>query len=211
MVAVQQDLAVARPEPWHPGRHHVIGGCYACGPHGLVGRGQAGDPVWAAAAAYSGEQCVSRASVSGVARGPYTPGLLALRVGPSLAAAVTALTVAVDVLIVDATGRDHPRRAGLAMQLGASVGVPTIGVTHRPLTAVGAPPADQRGATSPLTVNGAVVGYWLRTRTGTRPVAVHAGWRVDAETAVQIVLGSARWRTPTPLREARRLARVRRR
>ena len=36
-----------------------------------------------------------------------------------LAAAITALDVTPDVLLVDATGSDHPRRAGLAVHLGA--------------------------------------------------------------------------------------------
>jgi deoxyribonuclease V len=55
----------------------------------------------------------------------------------------------------------------------------------------------------------AVVGYRVRTQAGVRPIVVHAGWRVDARTACALVLsvvGSSR--TPTPLREARRLART---
>ena len=70
-------------------------------------------------------------------------------------------------------------------------------------------PTDERGATSPFRLEGEPVGYWLRTRRGTRPLAVHAAWRTDAETAVGVVeaiLGTMR--TPEPLREARRLART---
>lgn len=48
-----------------------------------------------------------------------------------------------DVLLVNATGRDHPRGAGLALHVGAAVDVPTVGVTHRPLLAVG--PSRRRG------------------------------------------------------------------
>ena len=114
-----------------------------------------------------------------------------------------------DVLLVDATGRDHPRRAGLALHLGAVLDLPTVGITHRPLLAAGERPPDARGTTSPLTIGGTVVGCWLRTRPGTRPLAVHAAWRTDPETAERVVtetLGG--WRTPEPLRIARRLARV---
>ena len=49
-----------------------------------------------------------------------------------------ALPVAPEVLLVNATGRDHPRRAGLAFHLGAVLGLPTVGVTTRPLVAQGA-------------------------------------------------------------------------
>src|SRR4029453_17576075 len=81
---------------------------------------------------------------------PYEPGLLALREGALLEGAVRALGHPPDVLLVDATGRDHPRRAGLALHLGAMLELPTIGVTHRLLAAEGGWPADERGARSPL-------------------------------------------------------------
>jgi deoxyribonuclease V len=164
--------------------------------------------VWAAAAAYRRRRRVGRSSIIGVARGPYVPGLLALRIGPALETAVRALSGPPDVLLVDATGRDHPRRAGLAMHLGAVLDLPTVGVTHRTLLAVGDWPADERAAASPVLLDGEVVGHWLRTSPGGRPVAVHAGWRTDPDVAVRVVLAVARHRTPEPLREARRVARL---
>ena len=113
--------------------------------------------------------------------------------------------------MVNATGRDHPRRAGLALQLGAVLGLPTVGVTTRPLVAEGAWPVDQRGARSPLLVGGEVVGCWVRTRAGARPLAVHAAWQTDPDHAVQVVMAATRRaRTPEPLRRARTLARTRR-
>jgi deoxyribonuclease V len=115
-----------------------------------------------------------------------------------------------DVLLLDATGRDHPRRAGLALHLGIVLDLPTIGVTHRPLVAEGHWPDETgAGAASPLLVDGEAVGVWLRTRPRVRPLAVHPGWRTDAEVASEIVLAAVgRARTPEPLRAARRLARV---
>jgi deoxyribonuclease V len=124
-----------------------------------------------------------------------------------LEAAMRALPAPPDVLLVDASGRDHARRAGLALQLGAVLDVPTVGVTHRPLLAAGEWPPDQRGARSPLLLEQELVGYWLRTREGMRPLAVHAAWRTDAETAAQLILSVSRTRTPEPLRRARRRAR----
>jgi deoxyribonuclease V len=122
---------------------------------------------------------------------------------------VRALPVAPDVLLVDATGADHPRRAGLAIQLGAVTGLATVGVTHRPLLAEGAWPPDARGAHAPLSLDGACVGAWLRTRAGARPVAVHPAWRTTLDVAIDVVLSCSRGhRTPEPLRRARRLARI---
>ncbi|HJS56827.1 MAG TPA: endonuclease V, partial [Vicinamibacteria bacterium] len=56
-------------------------------------------------------------------------------------------------------------------------------------------------------LGGELVGYWLRTRVGTRPLAVHAAWRTDPDTAADVVLSASRARTPEPLRRARWRAR----
>jgi deoxyribonuclease V len=110
--------------------------------------------------------------------------------------------------VLDATAADHPRRAGLALHLGAELDIATIGVTHRPLVASGAWPTDERGAMCPLRIGDSVVGCWLRTQPGVRPLAVHPGWRIDLDTAVDVVLSlTSEQRTPEPLRRARQLAR----
>jgi deoxyribonuclease V len=161
-------------------------------------------PAWAAAALPP-----LTATVVGRTNGPYRAGLLALRAGPALEQAVNALPERPGVLIVDATGRDHPRRAGLAVHLGQVLDLPTVGVTHRTLLARGEPPAARRGAHTPLTLDGEHVGAWLRIQPRARPIAVHAAWRTDPATAVEVILHVAgRVRTPEPLREARRLARL---
>ena len=129
------------------------------------GAGAAGDKGFAGAAVTS-RRLLAGVSVSGPAGGPYRPALLALRQGPLLEQAVRPLPITPEVLVVNATGRDHPRRAGLALHLGAVLGLPTVGVTTRPLVAQGARPPDARGATAPLLLGDEVVGYWVRTRAG---------------------------------------------
>jgi deoxyribonuclease V len=54
-----------------------------------------------------------------------------LEARPLMEQAVRALSRRPDVLLLDATAHDHPRRAGLALHLGAELDIPTIGVTHR--------------------------------------------------------------------------------
>jgi deoxyribonuclease V len=209
LVAEQERLAAARPHAAPAvGRSGVFGGCFVCFARGPSGPGQAGDRGWAGAALVRAGRPLTAATAVGKAGAPYAPGLLALREGALLEAALRALPALPDVLLVDGTGRDHPRRAGLGLHLGAVLDVPTVGVTHRPLLADGAWPGDERGATSPLVLEGDVVGYWLRTRPGMRPLAIHAGWRTDPALAVALVLAAtATVRTPEPLRQARRAAR----
>jgi deoxyribonuclease V len=174
-----------------------------CFERGPSGPGRKGESAWAGAAVVRGGRIIESAVVAGAAGEAYEAGLLALREGPILESAVNALTHRPDVLLVDATGRDHPRSAGLALQLGAVLDLPTVGVTHRPLLAVGEP-RDR----SPLRIDDDLVGYWFVTRAGTRPLAVHAAWRTDPETAVAVVRASLfSARTPEPLRAARTAAR----
>lgn len=198
LARVQQALAATAPSSWTP-------------PDGLFAIGAvfatfstAEDPspserAWAAAVVTR-----ARALVTATVDTDYEAGFLALREGRLLERAVRALPHAPDVLLVNATGRDHPRGAGLALQLGAVLELPTVGVTDRPLVAV--PDAAGR-----LLLEGRIVGHVVHTQRGTRPVMVHAAWRTDADvarTVVRAATGTAR--TPEPLRRARFLARAQR-
>lgn len=209
--AEQIRIGALSPPSWQPAAERLlVGGCFLAFAHGEQGPGRAGDHGWAGAVVVEcpGLETVASVVVPCVVGAPYERGRLALREGPALAAAVDALPVRPDVLLVDATGRDHPRGAGLAVQLGAVLDLPTIGVTQRTLAAEGIWPGPERGATSRLLLHGVVVGAWVRTQRNVRPIAVHAGWRVDTDTAVAVVLactGSAR--APEPLRRARTVAR----
>jgi deoxyribonuclease V len=204
LIEEQTALGQEAPPPWEPEPGFVAGGCFVCFERGPSGPGRPGDRAWAAAAVAD-----DTAGITGSAGAGYEAGLLALREGPLLEAAVRALPRSPDVLLVDATGRDHPRRSGLALHLGAVLDVPTVGVTHRTLLATGDWPADARGAASPLHLADELVGHWLRTAEGKRPLAVHAAWRTDPETALRVVLSCAAGvRTPEPIRRARTAARM---
>lgn len=206
LVTLQRELATRTPPLWEPTAEAAVGASYVCFGHGPHDRG------WAGAALKHPRRRATTVVVAGRTEAAYLPGLLALREGPLREAAVRALPRLPGVLLIDATGRDHPRRAGLALHLGAVLDVPTIGITNRPLAAVAAGHlAQRRGATTALLLQGLVVGYLVRSRAGVRPVAVSAGWRTDPDTAVDVVLRHAgRHRTPQPLREARRAARQQR-
>lgn len=187
----------------------AVGGVFVTTSLGADTHSGVGEPAWAAAIVITGERVVDSVIVAGHLDAPYMPGLLALREGRLLAQAIDQLQRRPDVLIVNASGRDHPRRAGLALHLGAVCDVPTLGVTDRPLMAVSCEPGPARGARCALWLEGELVGYRLRTRAEARPVAVHAGWRVDPATACAVVLQvGGVGRTPEPLRQARRLART---
>lgn len=210
--AAQVEIArrASAAESWHPDadRPLAVGGVFFASPSGS--EGVAGEPAWAAAVVLREGRAVAEVAEVGDAPAPYIPGYLALREGPLLERAVRALEIPPHVLLVNASGRDHPRQAGLALHLGAVLGLPTVGVTDRPLVAE--PPVElgeERGDAVPLILGTEPVGLLLRTRRGVRPVCVHAAWRTDPGTARDVVLAvTGRPRTPEPLRLARFLARV---
>lgn len=209
LAALQRRLAVARPRPWEAGEKPVVGASAVCFRRDADPLGEADERGWAAASRKRPGSQATVAVVEGTGEAGYWPGLLALREGRLRHEALGALPALPDVVIVDATGRDHPRQAGLALQLGAVVGVPTVGATDRPLVAIAEQPEQHRGATAPLWLAGEIVGYACRTRPETRPVYVSAGWRTTPDVAAALAIGTAtRARTPQPLREARRAVRA---
>ena len=210
LIGVQERLATFSPELWHwTGSATKVGAVFVTFPRGSSGPGASGDRCWAAAVVIADGQLVAARVIGGQAGAAYEPGMLFLRVGRLILEAVRQLPEQPEVLLVNGTGRDHPRGAGLAVHLGALLDVPTLGVTHRPLVAFGHWPADERDASSPLVLNDDVVAHWLRTRAGTRPLAIHAGWRTHPVTALEVAKACAGpSRTPEPLRLARQYART---
>jgi Endonuclease V len=127
LIQLQQALGESTPERWQPPTTlSRIGACFVCFER-VQGAGAAGDAGFAGAAVTYRRRLLAGVASSGPAGGPYLPALLALREGPLLEQAVRALPIAPEVLVVNATGRDHPRCAGLALQLGAVLGLPTVG------------------------------------------------------------------------------------
>jgi deoxyribonuclease V len=211
LVRVQRELAGLNPKRWRPsGPRPLVAGCFACFARGAYGYGHPAERGWAGAALMRADRHLAgTVVVRGQAGAPYRPGLLALREGRLLDAAIRALPERPEVVIANATGRDHPRGAGLALHLGAVLDLPSVGVTDRPLLASGADPGPNRGARSPLLLDEAEVALLVRTRAGARPLVVHPGWSTDLDTAASVVLAAIRRaRTPEPLRRARREARM---
>jgi deoxyribonuclease V len=207
---VQQDLAerAFRTELWRPpASPYVCAGVFVAFSTGALAAVR-DERAWAASVSVESGRHLSSAVLRGSVEIAYMPGYLALREGPLLERVVRSLDVKPDVLIVNASGRDHPRRAGLALHLGAVLGVPTVGVTDRPLVATGTEPDVERGASEPLVLEGEIVGHRLRSRRGARSVCAHAAWRTDPAIACEVIMAAVeRARTPEPLRVARFLAR----
>jgi deoxyribonuclease V len=164
-----------------------------------------GDDGYAAVILYSFPDLVEieRASSAGKLKFPYVPGLLAFREIPLLLQSFAALARRPDLILADAHGWAHPRRAGMACHLGLVLDIPTIGCAKSVLVGEYKMPAAARGSTSDLLDKSEVIGKVLRTRTGVKPVFVSCGHRVSLPTAVRLVLACTDgYRIPKPQRQA---------
>jgi deoxyribonuclease V len=211
LLLLQQALGELSPERWQPPTTLLrIGGCFVCFKR-TQGAGATGDAGFAWAAVTHRRRLLAGATGGGPAgavpaRPARPPGRTPPRAGRTRPPDRSRCPGG-------QTPRDGtiPGRAGLAVHLGVVPGLPTVGVTTRPLLAEGGWPPDERCATAPLRLDKEVVGCSVRTRPGAKPVAEHAAWRTDASDAVWVVLtATRRARTPEPLRRARTLARTER-
>ena len=139
---------------------------------------------------------------------PYIPGLLSFREAPVVLRALQKLRRRPDLVILDAQGKAHPRRAGLASHVGVLSGLPCVGCAKSRLTGQHRQPGSAKGSsTDLLDKDGQVIGRVLRTRRAVKCLYVSVGHLVDLDQASRIVLALAcRYRLPEPTRLAHLLA-----
>lgn len=138
---------------------------------------------------------------------PYIPGLLSFRELPALFAALDRLPHTPDLVMVDGQGIAHPRGLGIAAHLGVARGLPAIGVAKSILVGRHGDVGARRGERAELILNGALIGYALRSKDNVRPLIVSPGHRVSFATACELVLKfTTRYRLPEPTRLADRIA-----
>ena len=134
---------------------------------------------------------------------PYIPGLLSFRECPLLLAACEKALNVPDLILVDGQGMAHPRRFGLASHLGLFLDIPTIGCAKSILCGKHKPIQEEVGSYAELVDNGEIIGAALRTKTGTKPIYVSIGHRIDLASALYWAGKCCRgYRMPEPTRLA---------
>ncbi len=139
-------------------------------------------------------------------RFPYVPGYLAFREVPALVQAWDQMPLKPDVLVVDGHGIAHPRRMGIASHFGVVTGQASMGCAKKLLCGSFEEPLPDRGAYSPISDKGELIGYAFRSKAKTAPVYVSPGHLLGAGNSLEIVhhcLG--KYRIPEPTRLAHEL------
>ena len=154
-----------------------------------------------------GGRVVDQAVWEGPVAFPYVPGLLSFREVPALIPALEQLRALPDVLMLDAQGRAHPRRFGLACHLGVLLDRPALGVAKTLFVGTHGALGEEKGSAAPLVHRGETVGVALRTRARVHPVYVSVGHRITLDEAASLALSLApRYKIPEPTRLAHTLS-----
>ena len=182
-----------------------------------------GDIAVSAAVVVRDGETVETATARHETRIPYIPGLLAFREGNAVVASLRALEAKPDVVLVDGSGRIHPRQAGLATHIGVALNVPTVGVAKSLLCGTLRRSFErlEEGERVPILADdgvdapdGTTIGYAVQTKqyapdaaTTVNPLYVSPGHRVSAETAADIVAEACDgYKLPEPVWRADALA-----
>jgi len=123
-------------------------------------------------------------------RVPYIPTYLAFREISVMVSAIRKLSIKPDIVLVDAHGKCHPRRAGEATHLGVLLNIPTIGVAKSYLT-------GKEMADGFIVDDGEVLGYRLKPN-----VYISVGHRISLKTAIEVVKKLTVGETPEPTKQA---------
>jgi deoxyribonuclease V len=145
---------------------------------------------------------------TGMTSFPYVPGLLSFREIPPLLPLLEEMPRP-DLIIVDGHGIAHPRSLGLASHIGLITGIPTVGCAKSLLTGQFEEPGPDPGNRSPITMDGNIVGFALRSKKRCKPLYVSPGHLQDAEEAVKAVeMNLKGYRLPEATRLADKISKV---
>ncbi len=143
---------------------------------------------------------------------PYIPGFLSFREAPALVLSYRKLKQKPDIILIDGQGILHPEGLGLASHIGIILKIPTIGCAKSHLIGRYKNPGIEKGDREPVTVDGEIKGYILRTKRGTKPLFISPGNLIDLEQSYIWILKTTKsYRLPEPLRYAHHISRKLRR
>ncbi|MGN7610539.1 endonuclease V [Magnetococcales bacterium HHB-1] len=133
---------------------------------------------------------------------PYIPGYFSFREGPPVIETLKKLKKRFDLIIIDGQGTAHPRKFGLACDVGLQMDKPTIGCGKSRLCGTYDALDQQQGSYVPLN-NPDRIGSVLRTVTGVKPVFISPGHKTNHDFSIQLIMQCVtRYRVPEPTRLA---------
>lgn len=134
---------------------------------------------------------------------PFIPDLLSFREVPGIVAALEALSVVPDLVVIDGPGITHPKGLGVASHVGVLIDIPTIGCSKSSPVGTFIEPEVNAGSESALVWQSEIVGTVFRSKNRVAPLFVSSGHRVSRESATTLIRQMCQgYRLPEPLRIA---------
>ncbi len=136
---------------------------------------------------------------------PYVPGFLGFREAEVMVSVLRELKTGFDVIMANGHGILHPRRFGLASQVGLMMDMPTIGLAKR-LIAGNHIKEDissfnvGKFKVQPVVLEKEIAGVYMNG------YYVSIGHKITLQTAVELVKETSIYKTPEPIRQAHILA-----
>jgi deoxyribonuclease V len=135
---------------------------------------------------------------------PYIPTFLSFRELPAILKTYKKLTTQPDLFLIDGQGIAHPRRAGLAVHVGVSLDIPTIGVAKSPLIGVYKKPMH---GVEGLFTGKKQIGWVIKPGKQYKPLFISPGHKISLESSVYMVIRCLKkHKLPEPLRYAHNYA-----
>lgn len=135
---------------------------------------------------------------------PYTPGLLAFRVGPAICAAIDNLIDKIDLLLFDGQGIAHPTGFGLASHIGVLFNKPSIGITKKALFGnYSTPPKGNYHTDLRHPKTNRAIGYCISSGYGYEPFFMSPGHQITLSESLNVLrMISKKDGLPYPIRLA---------
>ena len=128
------------------------------------------------------------------------PGYQGFREGPIIVNTFTLLKNKPDTLLVKGHGIDHPRRCGIASQIGLQLDIPTIGIGIKPLLG-----RIQEGK---VIIDDEIRALLYMTREHANPIVIAPGHKISLSQALEIIKNCVKepHKLPEPIFLAHKLA-----
>ena len=134
---------------------------------------------------------------------PFIPDLLSFREVPGIVAALEALSVRPDLIVLDGPGITHPKGLGVASHVGVILDIPTIGCSKSSPVGTFIEPEVNAGSESALVWQSEIIGTVFRSKNRVAPLFVSTGHRISRESATAVIRQTCQgYRLPEPLRIA---------
>jgi deoxyribonuclease V len=138
----------------------------------------------------------------------YLSGFLILRNKKPLIAAINHFRNKYDLVLIEGAGRQHPRKFGLACEIGVDLNIPVIGIIKHSLWGdidFNNPIRYSKFSVFPVFDGDDKIAYFVKKEDNKKGIFISVGNKISLTSALEIILPTLIFKVPEPLRLAKSL------